>query len=316
MSVRRTRIVIASLLVSLAACDEELAAAPADAGADGPIEKADGALCPPPLGSPSARPTTRPAAGPLDHALRMNHLQAKATHNSYHVQMPEPLKDLAYTHEPIDVQLERQGVRALEIDLHFDHECGRHEVFHVPLIDDVSTCSRFTDCLGVVRTWSDAHLGHHPLLVQIEPKDDSEEDTALRLDVIEKEILSVFPRDAIITPDEVKGDAPTLASAVANGWPTLGETRGRVLFYMLASRAMRDEYTHGGKDLSGRLMFVSSSVGEPFASIAVIDDPIARRADVDASVAAGVIVRTFAETSSRSTARRSKRRPRSRAGRR
>lgn len=292
----RVHLAIASLLLALTACDEESPASPAsDAGTDGPFEKADGAVCPPPLGTPASRPTARPTAGPLDDVLRINQLQAKATHNSYHVQKPGSLAEFAYTHKPIDEQLDTQGVRALEIDLHFDYECQRHEVFHLPLVDDQTTCRHFTECLAVVRKWSDEHLGHHPLFVQLEPKNDGADDAAMRLDIIEREILSVFPRDAIITPDEVKGGAATLAAAVANGWPTLGKTRGRVLFYMLASGGMRDEYTHGGKDLAGRLMFVSSHPTEPFGSIVIVDDPTREAARIEAALAAGMIVRTFAE---------------------
>ncbi len=292
---------IAALFVLLTACSEaSLDAGPLDAGADDAdadtlVEKVDGAFCPPPLGTPAPRPVARPPAGPLDDVLRMNHLQAKATHNSYHVQKPDASPDLAYGHQPIDVQLEAQGVRALELDVHFDYECLRHEVFHLPIVDDASTCRHFTECLGALRRWSDAHLGHHPIFVQIETKDSSAVDAEERIDVLEREILSVFPREAIVTPDEVQGDAPSLASAVANGWPTLAKTRGRVVFYLLASGPLRDVYTHEGKDLAGRLMFVTSSVGEPLASIALVDDPIGGRATIDEAVAAGMIVRTFAE---------------------
>lgn len=286
------------------ACDEELVPrqdagpsvdAAVDSGDAGLVEKSDGAFCPPPLGTPAPRPTKRPPAGPLDDTLRMNHLQAKATHNSYHLAKPGASPEFAYTHAPLDVQLESQGVRALELDIHFDEECQRHEVMHIPLLDDATTCRQLTDCLAVIRKWSDEHLGHHPLFVQIEPKDDTNYAAEKRLSVLEQEILSVFPREAVITPDEVKGSAATLAEGIENGWPTLAKTRGRVLFYMLASGGLRDVYTHDKKDLGGRLMFVSSSVGEPYAGIAVIDSALDRRDDIDRSIAAGMIVRTLAE---------------------
>lgn len=294
---RASAIAAAALLVALAGCDEEEAIDAADAA---PIEQADGAFCPGALPTPSARPAARPPPGPLDGQLRMNHLQAKATHNSYHIQKyTDSPADYAYTHQPIDVQLETMGVRGFEIDLHWVPECKQHEVFHIPVIDDVSSCKRLTDCLALIRSWSDRHLGHHPLFVQIEPKDDGAQQAALRAETIEKEILAVFPREAVITPDEVKGSAATLASALATtGWPTLEKTRGRILFYLLASGGegdLRDVYTHGNKDLDGRLMFVSSGPGEPFAGVAVIDDPVANRAQVDKAIAAGMIVRTFAE---------------------
>ncbi|MBI2390404.1 MAG: hypothetical protein HYV09_12515 [Deltaproteobacteria bacterium] len=298
------RILVAAF-VALSGCDEDEALDARDAASEaasdaGPVEQADGALCPPPLSSAPARPASRPPAGPLDDQLRMNQLQAKATHNSYHVQKyPDSPAMWAYSHAPLDVQLDTQGVRGFELDVHWVPECERHDVLHLPIVDDVSTCRRFTDCLSVIRAWSDRHLGHHPLFVQIEAKDDGALAAAQRLEALEREILSVFPRESVITPDEVKGDATTVASAVATtGWPTLARTRGRILFWLLASAGdgkLRDVYTHGSKDLSGRLMFVSSAPGDPFAAIAVIDDPVADRAAIDNAIAAGMIVRTFAE---------------------
>lgn len=59
-----------------------------DAGAvpdDAPAEVVDrGPPCPAALGAPTPR-TAVPPRGPMDDALRINHLQAKGTHNSYHL---------------------------------------------------------------------------------------------------------------------------------------------------------------------------------------------------------------------------------------
>src|SRR5262245_16488950 len=55
---------------------------------------------------------------PRDGELRLNHLQAKGTHNSYHI-APEGdlIPALEYTHMPLDVQLSSQGVRQFELDV-------------------------------------------------------------------------------------------------------------------------------------------------------------------------------------------------------
>src|SRR5688500_8686831 len=150
------------------------------------------------------------------------------------------------------------------------------DVVHLPVIDPLTRCERLTDCLLSVRAWSDAHPGHHALFIQIEPKDVYAEETAdVILAAIERAILAVFPREQIITPDEVRGTHPTLAAALAaDGWPTLGETRGRVLFYMDRSDALRDRYAGDGS-LAGRLIFPDSDPGDPFAGVMVINDPIA-----------------------------------------
>ncbi len=275
----------------------------ADARADVVIPDDDAPACPPKLGTAKARVAARPAKGPLDDTMRMNQLQLKATHNSYHLQPDSSLVDWSYSHAPLDQQLESQGVRGVELDVHWDEACNRYRVFHIAILDPRSTCDAFTDCLQILRTWSDAHQGHHPIFVHIEPKDGYEPDVGeARFQALESEILSVWPRESIVTPDEVKGTATSLAAAVAtpggdHGWPTLGAARGRFVFYMDRSDEMRDAYTHGRKDLVGRLLFTDADATDPFAAMRILNDPVGSKDDIEASVKKGVIVRTFAEKS-------------------
>jgi len=87
------------------------------------------------------RPPRDPAlyAHPKDDALRIDHLQVKATHNSYHIAPSEKtIPDWSYTHAPLDVQLDEQGVRGVELDLHWDGQ-GEIRVLHVPLLDPKTT---------------------------------------------------------------------------------------------------------------------------------------------------------------------------------
>jgi hypothetical protein len=106
-----------------------------------------GAMCAPlPVAAP--RTGTAPAAGPRDGELRVNHLQMKATHNSYHLRPARVIPDWDYDMAPLEVQLGAQGVRSLELDLRWDARCGRFRVFHLPVLDDRSTCDLFTDCLA------------------------------------------------------------------------------------------------------------------------------------------------------------------------
>ena len=56
---------------------------------------------------------------PDDDVLRFNQIQAKGTHNSYHVAAAEPVATAhAYSHAPLWTQLDAFGVRQLELDLH------------------------------------------------------------------------------------------------------------------------------------------------------------------------------------------------------
>lgn len=271
------------------------AAAPADAPApDAPApDDAPSSACPAALGTPAPR-ATPPAYGPLDDTLRVHHLQALGTHNSYHLRPAIPIPDWDYAHAPLDEQLGQQGVRAVELDLHWTDDCRRFLVRHIPGVDGLTTCLHFTDCLATMRRWSDANPSHHPLFIHLEPKGEWP-DAAVeeRLTAMEREILSVFPRELVITPDEVRGASPTLAEAVrTRGWPTLRATRGRVLFYIDRTDNLRDVYTHGGRDLAGRLAFVDSAATDPFAGVLVLNN--ARSPDVPAAVRQNFLVRVFA----------------------
>ncbi len=272
------------------------ASAPTDAASD---EGEDAPRCPPALGTPKPRPK-KPAAGPLDDVLHLNELQLEATHNSYHIAPATGgAAEWRYTHAPLPVQLDTQGVRGFELDTHWNEACARYEVFHLTIFDTGTTCNLFTDCLGLLRAWSDAHPAHHTLFVHIEPKDGWDSDTGeARAVALEREILSVFPLDMLVTPDEVKGGAATLRAAVTTkGWPTLGATRGRFLFYLDRSDKYRDAYTHGRKDLDGRLLFADADATDPFAAVLVRNNGLSGRDAITALVKQGFIVRTFADKS-------------------
>ncbi len=233
-----------------------------------------------------------------DEELRVNHLQAKGTHNSYHLRPKNPVSEWDYEHAPLAEQLERQGVRGVELDLQWDPDCERFRVFHVGILDERTTCAFFTDCLLALRGWSEAHPGHHPIFVHLEAKNGFTS-TALeaRLAAMESEIRAVFDARWLVTPDEVKGDAPTLAEAVATrGWPTLGAARGRFLFYLDDTGPVREVYTHGGRDLDGRLVFVDGSATEPFVALRILNDPESRTAEIAAALAKDQLVRTRADS--------------------
>jgi len=235
---------------------------------------------------------------PLDSVLRLNSVQAKGTHNSYHV-IPPIVFDPShrFTHEPLDVQLREQGVRQFELDLYFHVDEG-FQVFHIPLVDQETTCRRFTECMNRIREWSDANPWHMPVLVWLEPKDDAEIFFPNLLPVrehygeLEDEILSVWPRERILTPDEVRGNHETLPEAIVEkGWPTLGELRGRVIFSLLDSGENREAYIRDSPVLQGRLLFVhASEASDPYAAMFKVNNARSDRTKVLALVEAGFIV--------------------------
>ena len=147
---------------------------------------------------------------PNDDRLRLNHIQIMGTHNSYHPSSAtEPMATVVreqysfyesltgeYRHKPLYEQLDQLGVRHLELDVNADPDGGNYserpllatigeetatgipaldqpgiKVFHVPQIDAESSCPLFTDCLKIVKRWSDEHTGHVPIIIMIEIKD-------------------------------------------------------------------------------------------------------------------------------------------------
>lgn len=236
---------------------------------------------------------------PLDEKLRLNHLQMKGTHNSYHVEKEgNQLRHWRYTHEPLDVQLQSQGVRAFELDTQYNAETGLFDVLHVPRFDDVSNCPELSACLGAIASWSATHPAHHPLFIQIEPKDKvPASEVEGYFAKFEDAILSVIGRERIITPDDVRGEASSLRDAIVEGgWPTLKETRGKVLFFIDDASAWREAYTRSGEGLDGRIAFVNSSPDDSFAAIRVLNSPIAQADEIVSSVEAGFIVRTRSDS--------------------
>jgi len=242
------------------------------------------------------------ATGAMDDVLTVPDVQALGTHNSYHVQ-PDTLFDAshAYTQPPLDVQA-GVGVRAFELDVHLGTD-GVFRVFHLPAIDDVSTCETLGDCLGVLRAWSLAHPCHSPFTVWIEPKDDIDAAVeglmplAGHLTELDAAITAAWPRDALITPDDVRGGYATVPEGVAAGWPSLADARGKLLLAMLDGGAARSEYLDGAPALEGRVLFVASdSATDPFAATFKIDDAPGNAAEVAELVAAGFLVTSNADS--------------------
>ena len=245
-------------------------------------------------GTPDAGPTFHYAH---DDTLRLNQFQAKGSHNSYHIAQPEAIKPLAYTHAPLDMQFRSQGVRQIELDTHYNYVKEVHEVFHLGTFDEGTTCRLFADCLKVIKAWSDENPAHLPIFIQIEPKDSPLESEAEDLfKRLEDDVLSVFPRERVVTPDSVRGTAASVHDALATkGWPTLGEVRGKILFFVDNSSGFREYYTHGNKDLEGRLMFVDGDVDSPWSGVILANTPDTDAAKIAAALKANLIVRTRAD---------------------
>lgn len=237
---------------------------------------------------------------------------------------------LQYSHPPLPVQFSEQGVRQIELDVFadpegglFDHRVGLRligqdpnadipelyqpgfKVLHVQDIDFESTCWTLVSCLRQVKAWSDAHPLHMPIMILIEAKDEPIPVAgaavpipigAVELDALDAEIRSVFPPEQLITPDDVRGDRESLRDAVQNvGWPTLAQSRGKVLFCLDNGGVVRDAYLAGHPSLRGRILFVSALPERPEAGFLKLNDPIGDFEDIRSAVAQGFVVRTRAD---------------------
>jgi hypothetical protein len=239
-----------------------------------------------------------------DEVLQLQHLQSKATHNSFHV-APDDLsiEEWNYTMPKLTEQLDN-GVRSVELDVHLEPEVDRFEVYHVKSFDGGTTCLDLADCLAELRAWSDAHPAHQPLFVLLPLR--IVFDAAIAEEVLarlERAVLEHWPEERLVTPAAVQGDDATLRDAVTTrGWPTLGAARGRVVFTLQdeletngAKDAFRTVYTHGGESLEGRKLFVRSPVDAPYAAMVEVGEPNVDAEVIRDAVASNFLVRTLAD---------------------
>ncbi|CAM9996803.1 unnamed protein product, partial [Sphacelaria rigidula] len=97
-------------------------------------------------------------------------------------------------------------------------------VYHISVLDPLSTCNCLSSCLEEIKSWSDANPTHHILFIDVELKltgdfmpicghntPDADRTAFLNL---QSTVLDVFPLDRILTPRDVRGDYDTVADAV------------------------------------------------------------------------------------------------------
>jgi hypothetical protein len=239
--------------------------------------------------------------------------------------------DLWYSHAPVGQQLEDQHVRTLEFDLFPDPAGGLYtyplirkiaglpaltdpelskpgiKVMHIVDVDYNTTCRSFVLCLEQVKTWTDSHPNAAPISINIELK---QSDPAIvaqggvkappwdaaNLASVDTEIRSVFSKDDLITPDDVRKPGLTLEQSVlTKGWPTLNSSRGKVMFYFDngGPGEIRDLYRDGHPNLEGRAVFTRGPEGEPDAAITEVNDPRGTNtAEIQRLVKKGYLIRT------------------------
>jgi hypothetical protein len=259
---------------------------------------------------------------------------ARALFHEEHPNDMSPAEMLKYSHPPLATQLDI-GVRSLEIDINPDPKGGVYadpvgyrmlkaqgvtdlspfdstdldkpgfKVLHIPDIDFRSNCPTLRLCLKQLRAWSDAHPGHIPLFILIEAKiqdvpilpgaTHTVPFSPALFDDLDREFVEVMGRERIITPDDVRGDYPTLNAAIRAGhWPRLKDARGKVLFLIMTATGPSGAagYLQGHPSLKGRIAFLRSEPGEDHAAFLLLDNALVRHDDIMKYVREGYLVRT------------------------
>ena len=200
------------------------------------------------------------------------------------------------------------------------------KILHFPDIDFDTQHLTFSQALEALKNWSNFYPRHVPIFVLIECKSDGLEDyfddyPALEdfietmqgidttlvyiepipfdiagLEEAEAEIRNIFgdSLSGIITPDMVRGNYGTLEEAVLDGaWPTLGESRGKILFGLDNGGSLMNDYISGYPSLSGRILFVEAIPGTPEAAFLGMNTP---SDEITERVSEGYLVRTRSDT--------------------
>jgi hypothetical protein len=122
-------------------------------------------------------------------------------------------------------------------------------------------------------------------------------------DRLDAEIRSVFPPSQLITPDDVRGNYSGLEQAVLNqGWPSLAESRGKVMFTMCncyGEDRRRLDYHIGHPNLAGRVLFPNSTPGNSDAAVVHLEEPEADLEEINRLAALGYLIRTRADANTR-----------------
>ncbi len=246
-------------------------------------------------------------------------------------------KDLDYAHPPLPAQFDA-GMRSVELDLYSDPDGGRFarragmaltggeaeapgaegvelkqpgcKILHLPDFDFGTTCPSLRTALAQLKTWSDAHRNHMPIVVHFETKDETIRAVvplpgltkaapwdAAACDALDAEIREAFATapDRIFAPSMLRGQHPTLeAAARAGAWPALSAMRGRILFVM--EGAAVSKYAAGHPSLDGRQCFIYGELGKAETAFLLINDAAGKQAAIARRVREGYMVRTRADS--------------------
>lgn len=185
------------------------------------------------------------------------------------------------------------------------------KILHFPDFDYNSEFISFKDALNTLENWSDSNPEHLPVYVLVEAKEDNPDAmlpgfgltasldfSGNAVEEIENEIIEVFGpvSNSLLRPDDVILSNKTLKESVeSNAWPSLEESRGKLILILMAEDHVIQSYTDGNS-LEGRSMFVFTDAEKDEAAFLNITDPISNYNDIREYVDRGFIVRTQSDS--------------------
>lgn len=253
---------------------------------------------------------------------------------------------LDYGHQSLTEQLQL-GLRSLELDVFHDPKGEKFKkpaglnivkilggapaffdsvsmktpglkVFHIHDFDFRSNCGTFKMCLSEIKSWSLKHPDHIPIIITLNAKDEFINRPGFEkpfvfskaaLDSIDLEISQVFAPKELITPDDIRGDLPSLEQAVlSKGWGSLEDARGKILFVLDHNNEIMDRYIDGHPGLKDRIMFTNAPVGTAEAAFLILNEPIRDFDLIRQRVEQGYLVRTRADAGTWEARRNDKKR--------
>lgn len=186
------------------------------------------------------------------YELPFNVISLKASHNSY-----DDKGSLAQQLSWRSSEPYRFGCRGLELDLVQNSRSWEWRVRHGGKYSDGGP--QFATLLKQLAAWSDRYDGHDPVVVHLDVKnaplgsDDYPE-------ALDRYVRSHFYWRRIFRPRHLlSGSKDLVASAMASGWPTLGELRRKFILCLTGREDVKKHYAE--TDPVQRLCFADAQIG-------------------------------------------------------
>jgi hypothetical protein len=227
-------------------------------------------------------------------------------------------KRMDFGHLSLTEQFDQYEVRGIELDVYYDPKGGKYrkrrvnlfntgkkqrvkdavmkqpgfKLLHIADIDYETNYLTFKQALKEIRLWSDSHVGHTPLFINIEPKEENPGDyssflrflgfkKAAKFDstaysCLENEIFSTLNRTSLFTPSDLQGSYSSVSERLdQQGWPLLNEVLGKIIFVV-------DDDGKGQYKESKRnpLMFVYGEPSDSTTAFVKRNDPVGKEQEI------------------------------------